>query len=72
MFFEETKTGNLFSSDASLGKDDQKGVEFVLKGLSDGRLAQRIMEVAWLAAAQHMLHEAHAMQSAVEAENSAQ
>ncbi len=43
-----------------------------LECLSSGRLARRILDAAYMATAKHMLFEARAMPSHVEAENSAQ
>jgi len=43
-----------------------------LECLSSHRLARRIMDAAYMATAKHMLFEAQAMPSHVEAENSAQ
>jgi hypothetical protein len=43
-----------------------------LECLSSSRLARRIIDAAYMATAKHMLFEAQAMPSHVEAENSAQ
>ena len=43
-----------------------------LECLSSNRLARRIIDAAYMATAKHMLFEAQAMPSHVEAENSAQ
>jgi len=57
---------------AKLDRDDQIGVSSLLESICDSSLAQRIEEAALMAAAYHMLHNAQKMQSAVEAEHSAQ
>ena len=72
MFLEETKTGHMLSDNDPLVTDDQADVETLLRSLADGRLATRIVDAARLAAASHMCLTARVIQSAVEAENSAQ
>ncbi len=49
-------------------QDDQLDVNSLLASLSDGRLADRIADAARMAVAQHMLLQAQAMQTSVEAE----
>ena len=60
------------STQTSLEKDNRSVVDLLLAKLSSGQLAERISQSARLAAAEHMLQRAQEMQSAVEAENSAQ
>ena len=72
MFLMENKTSNMLGSNASLTQDGEMDVDALFSSLTDGRLAERIMDAARLAVAQHMLQQAQEMQPAVEAENSAQ
>ncbi|MCF7957287.1 MAG: hypothetical protein K9M57_02430 [Phycisphaerae bacterium] len=60
------------STNTSVCQDDKSDVLSLLASLSDGSLAQRIANAARVAAAQHMLLQAQAMQASAEAENSAQ
>ena len=72
MISSRTEAENISSGDAGFVMDDETGVEGLLAKLSNGQLAQRIADTARLALAQHMLQQAQAKRSSVEAENSTQ
>ncbi len=60
----------MYSSSASVERDDGNCVDSMLEDLASGKLARRIEAIARQAAARHMLLAAQEMQFAVEAENS--
>ena len=65
-----TSTGDVdarMETESKLNADENP-----LECLSSNRLARRIIDAAYMATAKHMLFEAQAMPSHVEAENSAQ
>ena len=65
---QEDKVGT--GRDASVGKEAELELDNLLAGLSSNMLAERIIDAARVAAARHMLVQAQAMRSSVEAENS--
>lgn len=65
-------TREVFTGDAQIGTDGRDGVEELLKGLVNMDLARRIEDAARIAMAKHICRDARLVQSAVEAENSAE
>lgn len=65
-------TREIFTGDAQIGTDGRDGVEELLKGLANMDLARRIEDAARIAMAKHICRNAQLVQSAVEAENSAE
>ena len=62
----------MVSNIVSQEKDDRTEIDYLFDMLSKGQLADRIAVAARLAADKHICFNAQEMQSAVEAENSAQ
>ena len=68
--FTETTDNRLDAVEVDLAKEGESMVDDLLASLSDGQLAERIMDAARLAMARHIFEVAGEYQSAVEAENS--
>ncbi len=66
----EMESQNKVTSSVSQGTDARSRLDSLLESLSGGLLADRIADAARMAAAKHMLLNAQAMWSEVEAENS--
>lgn len=68
--FTEIDDNRLDAVDVDLAREGGSSIDDLLSSLSDGQLAERIMDAARLAMARHIFEVAGEYQSAVEAENS--